>query len=145
NCLSNSFIGLIIIACSQILISCNQCSSNDAGNKGAIEEIAESTEEVSAEGEGADSTPQKLVMEDLIAGNGATAKAGSQVTVHYEGTLTDGTKFDSSFASGEPFTFELGAGIVIAGWDEGIEGMKVGGRRKLTIPPHLAYGEEGIQ
>jgi peptidylprolyl isomerase len=84
-----------------------------------------------------------LIIEDLKVGEGAVAKAGQKVTVHYRGTLTDGTQFDASYDRGESFTFRLGAGQVIEGWDKGVAGMKVGGKRKLTIPPALAYGAPG--
>lgn len=84
-----------------------------------------------------------LKVEDLVEGTGAEAKSGDNVTVHYTGWLTDGTKFDSSLDAGQPFQFALGAGMVIPGWDQGVEGMKVGGKRKLTIPPSLGYGEQG--
>jgi len=80
---------------------------------------------------------------DLAAGQGDPAEAGRTVTVHYTGWLPDGTKFDSSRDRGEPFAFTLGAGQVIAVWDEGVKGMKVGGRRKLVLPPRLAYGDGG--
>ena len=80
---------------------------------------------------------------DLSAGQGDSATAGRTVTVHYTGWLPDGTKFDSSRDRGEPFAFTLGAGQVISGWDEGVKGMKVGGRRKLVLPPQLAYGDVG--
>lgn len=96
------------------------------------------TAQAPAPGEG-----EGLVIEDLVAGNGAEATPGSPVTVHYTGWLTDGTKFDSSVDSGRPFQFVLGQGQVIPGWDQGVAGMKVGGKRKLTIPPALAYGEAG--
>jgi len=85
----------------------------------------------------------QLKIEDLVVGTGEAAVVGKNVTVHYTGTLTDGTKFDSSVDRGTPFTFSLGAGEVIPGWDQGIVGMKVGGKRKLTIPPSLGYGEAG--
>ena len=86
-----------------------------------------------------------LVVEDLVVGTGATAVVGDTVTVNYVGTLTNGTKFDSSYDRGQPVSpFRLGAGQVIAGWDQGIPGMKVGGKRRLTIPPSLAYGSQAL-
>ena len=87
--------------------------------------------------------PSGLEYEDLVVGDGATAEAGQSVTVHYTGWLTDGRKFDSSKDRNEPFVFPLGGGHVIKGWDEGVQGMKVGGTRKLTIPPALGYGSRG--
>jgi FKBP-type peptidyl-prolyl cis-trans isomerase FkpA len=81
---------------------------------------------------------------DLAAGEGAEAKAGQDVTVHYTGWLTDGRKFDSSRDRGSPFSFRLGGGQVIRGWDEGVAGMRVGGRRRLEIPPELGYGSRGV-
>jgi FKBP-type peptidyl-prolyl cis-trans isomerase FkpA len=80
---------------------------------------------------------------DLIVGTGATAQAGQTVTVHYTGWLENGKKFDSSVDRGQPFSFPLGAGRVIKGWDEGVQGMKVGGKRKLIIPSNLGYGGRG--
>jgi FKBP-type peptidyl-prolyl cis-trans isomerase FkpA len=88
-------------------------------------------------------TDSGLKFQDLIEGEGEVAAAGHRVTVHYTGWLTDGTKFDSSLDRNDPFMFSLGAGQVIRGWDEGVEGMKVGGKRKLTIPPQLGYGAYG--
>lgn len=84
-----------------------------------------------------------LQVQDLKEGAGEEAAAGMAVAVHYTGTLADGTKFDSSLDRGEPFVFRLGAGQVIQGWDTGVAGMKVGGVRKLVIPPALGYGERG--
>jgi FKBP-type peptidyl-prolyl cis-trans isomerase len=84
-----------------------------------------------------------LVSTDLVVGTGATAVTGDTVTVHYIGTFTNGTKFDSSYDRNQPFTFRLGVGQVIAGFDQGVAGMKVGGKRRLTIPPSLAYGSQG--
>ncbi len=86
---------------------------------------------------------QSLQIEDLAAGEGAEAKNGMQVTVHYTGQLENGTVFDSSVPRGEPFDFLLGAGQVIRGWEEGLLGMKVGGKRRLTIPPEMGYGPYG--
>jgi len=88
-------------------------------------------------------TPSGLRYQDLVVGTGAEATAGRAVSVHYTGWLVDGTKFDSSVDRGRPYPFTLGAGDVIRGWDEGVAGMKVGGKRKLTIPPNLAYGPGG--
>ncbi|MES9936936.1 MAG: FKBP-type peptidyl-prolyl cis-trans isomerase [Sedimenticola sp.] len=88
-------------------------------------------------------TDSGLKYEDLVEGDGEQAKAGNNVTVHYTGWLTDGSKFDSSLDRNDPFRFPLGAGRVIRGWDEGVQGMKVGGKRKLTIPPQLGYGAAG--
>jgi len=88
-------------------------------------------------------TPNGLTYKDVTEGAGAEAKKGDQVSVHYTGWLMDGTKFDSSKDRNEPFEFPLGAGHVIKGWDEGVAGMKVGGTRKLTIPPSLGYGARG--
>ena len=85
----------------------------------------------------------ELQIENLVVGEGQEAKAGDTVSVHYTGWLTDGTKFDSSVDRGQPFSFNLGAGMVIQGWDQGVAGMKIGGKRKLTIPSHLGYGDRG--
>jgi FKBP-type peptidyl-prolyl cis-trans isomerase FkpA len=93
-------------------------------------------------------TDSGLEFQDLVAGTGAGASAGHQVTVHYTGWLQNpdgsaGKKFDSSLDRGQPFVFSLGAGRVIRGWDEGVAGMKVGGKRKLIIPASLGYGSQG--
>jgi peptidylprolyl isomerase len=88
--------------------------------------------------------PTQLETKDLVEGSGAEAKAGNQVTVQYVGVnYKNGKEFDASWDRGEPFSFALGAGEVISGWDQGVAGMKVGGRRELIIPPELAYGEAG--
>ncbi|WP_026182817.1 FKBP-type peptidyl-prolyl cis-trans isomerase [Leeia oryzae] len=84
-----------------------------------------------------------LIIEDVKTGEGAEAVAGKHVTVHYTGWLTDGRKFDSSKDRNQPFSFPLGAGHVIKGWDQGVQGMKEGGTRKLTIPAELGYGARG--
>jgi FKBP-type peptidyl-prolyl cis-trans isomerase FkpA len=88
-------------------------------------------------------TDTGLQYQDVVVGTGAEAQPGAMVTVHYTGWLTDGTKFDSSVDRNKPFEFQLGAGRVIRGWDEGVSGMKVGGQRRLIIPAELAYGERG--
>ena len=85
----------------------------------------------------------ELIIEDITVGEGDEATTGQSITVHYTGTLEDGTKFDSSKDRNDPFVFTLGVGQVIKGWDQGFAGMKVGGSRKLTIPPEMGYGARG--
>ena len=85
----------------------------------------------------------QLEINEIKVGNGDEAKSGKRVDMHYTGWLTNGTKFDSSLDRGQPFSFQLGAGQVIQGWEQGVPGMKVGGKRKLTIPPELGYGARG--
>ena len=97
--------------------------------------MAENTQEVT--------TPSGLKYVDHVVGTGDAAVAGKTVNVHYTGWLENGKKFDSSVDRGQPFSFPLGAGRVIKGWDEGVQGMKVGGKRKLTIPSDLGYGSRG--
>lgn len=86
----------------------------------------------------------RVEISDILLGTGSEAKAGDKVTVHYTGQLLDGTKFDSSLDRGIPFVFKLGSGEVIRGWDEGVPGMKTGGKRKLVIPADLAYGQNAV-
>jgi FKBP-type peptidyl-prolyl cis-trans isomerase len=86
----------------------------------------------------------ELQIEDLVIGTGDSPKQGQTVVVHYTGWLTNGSKFDSSVDRGEPFEFQIGVGQVIKGWDQGVMTMKVGGKRKLTIPPELAYGDRDV-
>lgn len=88
---------------------------------------------------------ETLQIDDISPGAGNPAKRGQQVSVHYTGWLQDGTKFDSSHDRNSPFSFRLGAGEVIAGWDDGVVGMLPGGKRRLTIPPELAYGRSGVR
>jgi FKBP-type peptidyl-prolyl cis-trans isomerase len=92
---------------------------------------------------GSTKTASGLYYRDLETGNGPELRAGQRVAVHYRGTLPDGTEFDANQPGATPFAFRLGAGDVIAGWDEGVVGMRVGGRRQLIIPPALGYGERG--
>ena len=88
--------------------------------------------------------PTDLVLEDITVGDGAEATSGTSIAAHYVGVVwSTGQQFDSSYDRGEPIEFPLGGGMVIKGWDDGIVGMKVGGRRRITIPPHLGYGARG--
>jgi peptidylprolyl isomerase len=89
-------------------------------------------------------TESGLRYEDIVVGAGPSPQSGQEVTVHYTGALEDGTKFDSSLDRGQPFKFKIGVGQVIKGWDEGVMTMKVGGKRKLVIPPQLGYGRRGV-
>jgi FKBP-type peptidyl-prolyl cis-trans isomerase len=89
-------------------------------------------------------TSEGLIIEDITVGTGETAQVGQTVSVHYVGTLQDGTKFDSSLDRGQPFSFTIGQGRVIQGWEQGVQGMKVGGKRKLVIPPALGYGDRAV-
>lgn len=123
------FIGLIVIVIVLFFVSSTPSDQLGKLNTGEL-----------ADAEGGVS---ELEIEDLVEGSGDEAKDGNKVTLHYTGTLTDGTKFDSSLDRDEPFTFILGEGEVIKGWDQGVAGMKVGGKRKLTIPPELGYGDRG--
>jgi peptidylprolyl isomerase len=107
-----------------------------SGNKTATESKNMDTNIVTESG--------KLIIEDIKAGEGREIKSGDTVVIHYTGTLENGTKFDSSVDRGQPFTTQIGVGQVIKGWDEGVPGMKVGGKRKLVIPPDLAYGDRAI-
>jgi FKBP-type peptidyl-prolyl cis-trans isomerase FkpA len=128
-------------------LACGEEDSDDGSDPGA-QPSAEATEEGEASGaatcfEEGTTTDSGLRIEDEACGDGDVAEAGKMVTVHYVGTLEDGTQFDSSRDRGQPFEFLLGGGMVIQGWDEGVEGMAVGGKRTLTIPPDLGYGAEG--
>ena len=115
-------------------------SDNDQTNSADIAQASGLGGELNAPKER--TTTSGLRITDLVVGDGAEAVAGQTVVVNYRGTLANGTEFDSSYGRG-PFSFPLGGGRVIQGWDEGVAGMKVGGKRKLVIPPDLAYGERG--
>lgn len=149
---------LIIFACLALFVagcggssSSTSSSSTEAGSSTSKEET-EAPEEAPPQNEPGPTVhvpkgppPKKLEIKDLKKGTGATARAGDKVSVHYVGVLySNGETFDSSWSRGEPFSFTLGAQEVIPGWDKGVVGMKVGGRRELIIPPALAYGEEGV-
>jgi len=115
-------------------------TNGDSSNQAFSTGVSEATIEPVVEG----AMENKLIIVDEKVGTGDLASTGKKITVNYSGTLTDGTKFDSSYDRGTPFTFNLGAGEVIKGWDQGFAGMKIGGKRKLTIPGDLAYGQNGI-
>ena len=129
--------------------------SSDSSSESSEATGATTSESTSAEAAGGEKTkpkvtvpkgapPKQLEAKELEEGSGAEAKAGDKVTVQYVGVdYKNGKEFDSSWSRNEPFSFTLGAGEVIPGWDQGVEGMKVGGRRELIIPPELAYGEAG--
>ncbi len=120
-----------LIAAFSLSVGCTKCSQNKTGPTN-MEMPALKAEEI-----------KELRIIDNKIGEGAIAETGKNVTVHYTGKLFNGTKFDSSHDRKEPFTFKLGAGQVIQGWDMGVAGMKIGGQRVLIIPPHLGYGERG--
>ena len=126
---------LSVLALATLFLS--GCASNAGGGKILTTMCAQA-------GRGqAISTASGLKYEDLVVGTGAEARPGKNITANYVGTLTDGTEFDNSYNRGQPLPLMLGAGNVIPGWDEGIVGMKVGGKRCLTIPPQLGYGAQG--
>ncbi len=141
---------LTIAACLALLVA--GCGGSSGSSSGESTAGGEST---SAESSGGEKTkpkvtvpkgapPKKLEIKEIEAGSGAEAKSGDKVTVQYVGvSYKNGKEFDSSWSRNEPFSFTLGAGEVIPGWDQGVEGMRVGGRRELIIPPSLAYGEAG--
>ena len=134
------FMGILLAIMIGFLIASKIYKDNFAG-----EELGQDLSGL--ETKGLTVTPQPLPtveIEVLQEGSGAEAAANDTVTVDYIGTLEDGVKFDSSLDRGEPFSFILGSGKVIQGWEQGIQGMKVGEKRKLTIPPELAYGEQGV-
>jgi|KBSSwiStaDraftv2_1062776.scaffolds.fasta_scaffold15710_4 FKBP-type peptidyl-prolyl cis-trans isomerase len=126
--------------------SCQQSSTNETSSATSTEAVSSAppaTSSAPAAGGAPVTTASGLRIEDLVVGTGAVAENGKTVSVHYTGWLTNQTKFDSSLDRGQPFEFVLGQGGVIKGWDEGVAGMKVGGKRKLTIPPDLGYGAQG--
>jgi peptidylprolyl isomerase len=141
---------LTIAACAALLLAaCGDGDSTTESDSAAT--TTEQAESTPAESETkpkvtvpSGAPPEELEIDDLEAGSGAEAKAGDTVTVHYVGVGYDsGEEFEASWDNGKPFTFQLGSGQVIPGWEQGVEGMKVGGRRELTIPPNLAYGPAG--
>jgi FKBP-type peptidyl-prolyl cis-trans isomerase len=127
------------------LAGCQQGKSGEATPKPAAPVTQETAQPAAPQAAAAKeiTMPSGLKYQDLVVGSGALAEDGSQVEVHYTGWLTNGNKFDSSVDRGQPFSFRIGAGEVIRGWDQGVKGMRVGGKRKLTIPSDLAYGAQG--
>jgi FKBP-type peptidyl-prolyl cis-trans isomerase len=127
----NALVAIAVVS----IAALSACTKKSAETTSATTETSATTDATKAESD--------LKIENVKEGTGAEAVNGKQVSVHYTGTLTDGKKFDSSVDRGQPFKFVLGTGQVIRGWDLGVAGMKVGGKRKLTIPPQLGYGERG--
>ena len=142
---------LVLLGLVMAAAACGEEDSDDAQDAGAqpsAEASSEPEAEPDAGGEATcyeegTKTDSGLEITDEVCGDGTVAEAGKLVTVHYVGKLEDGTKFDSSLDRGQPFEFLLGGGMVIQGWDEGIVGMAIGGKRTLVIPPELGYGAEG--
>jgi FKBP-type peptidyl-prolyl cis-trans isomerase len=134
---------LVIIGSWLILATCFAQTQTSAPNKRPATAARPSTNVPTKVAGDPVKTPDGLEFWDIRKGTGAVAENGHKVRVHYTGWLTTGKKFDSSVDAGQPFSFTLGAGEVIKGWDEGVAGMKVGGKRQLRIPPDLAYGARG--
>jgi len=131
----------IMVLFSAVLLGISACKQADVAPKGGKQESTVN-EQAGTTGK-MTKTSSGLQYEDLVPGSGASPSAGKKVVVHYTGWLTDGTKFDSSLDKNEPFTFVIGAGQVIPGWDEGVMTMKIGGKRRLVIPASLGYGAAG--
>ncbi|SNB45000.1 FKBP-type peptidyl-prolyl cis-trans isomerase [Geobacter sp. DSM 9736] len=125
---------VLLLIAGIIIPACAQKEQKPAGDN---------AKQPAAAAQAAVKTPSGLSYVDLVTGTGAAPTPGKQVKVHYTGWLEDGTKFDSSLDSGQPFVFTLGVGQVIPGWDEGVQTMKTGGKRKLIVPPQLGYGAAG--
>lgn len=136
-----------LIAASVVLVQgCSQSENNSQNQAQAPADQASQAAPMADAGAGdanTVTTPSGLQYIDIVQGSGQSPKPGQTVTVHYTGVLANGTKFDSSVDRGQPFEFVIGQGQVIKGWDEGVMSMKVGGKRKLTIPPELGYGSRG--
>ena len=137
NSKNTAFIGIGIVALLAIIF---------IGRQGGTPEGAPVAEQAKVSGvfQNMQTTASGLQWKDVVVGTGAEVKSGSTVSVNYTGTLTNGVKFDSSYDRGVPFSFAVGQGLVIPGWDEGLLGMKVGGKRELIIPPSLAYGDRDL-
>lgn len=147
---------LILAACAALAVVVAGCGSDSSTSSTSGTTQGSEASGAQSEAEAAKRTrpkvelpkgpaPKTLVKKELIEGSGPEAKSGDEVTVQYVGVLyKNGEEFDASWNRGEPFSFTLGGGEVIPGWDKGVEGMKAGGRRMLVIPPELAYGSEGV-
>ncbi len=144
-------IGVVVFAASGVwalssITACTKCSKT--GDNASTQQGQSPADTVgggqASSGQPATAGIGQLEIIEITPGSGADAADGKRVTVHYTGTLENGTKFDSSLDRNVPFSFTLGQGQVIAGWDQGVKGMKVGGKRKLIIPPQLGYGEKGV-
>jgi FKBP-type peptidyl-prolyl cis-trans isomerase len=129
---------LLLLLCATLVVAQSSTTSTSSTKSTTKKPTAKKSTTATAK-----TTPSGVKYWDLKVGTGDTAVAGKLVTVHYLGTLTSGKKFDSSYDRNEPFQFRLGQGDVIKGWDEGVAGMKVGGKRKLRIPPAAGYGARG--
>jgi peptidylprolyl isomerase len=137
---------LALLLLALLVAACGPAQNSVATEDGDSETATEGESAVGDEAATESEAPVNsgLIFEEIVAGTGAQAQPGDIVAVHYRGTLADGTEFDSSYGRGEPFTFQLGTGQVIPGWDEGIAMMKEGGQARLTIPPELAYGDRDL-
>jgi FKBP-type peptidyl-prolyl cis-trans isomerase FkpA len=145
-------IGIMIASALTLVVAAAACTKNSdesaSTNSSGGSNMAANQNQGSTAGNAPAAAPtysdvKELKIEDLKAGTGAEATPGHMVTVNYTGWLTNGTKFDSSLDRNQPFQFKLGGGMVIKGWDQGVAGMKVGGKRRLIIPSQLGYGERG--
>ena len=130
---TNTFTTALNTGASKVTNTASVVVANEDTTKSAIEGSV-----------GLDGELKKLVVDDVVVGKGAEVKVGDSISVHYVGTLKDGSKFDDSYVRGEPFTFKVGDGKVIKGWDEGLVGMQVGGERILVVPPDMAYGNRQV-
>jgi len=140
NTVITAVVGLVVLAIIVIAVAKMQGDGDVRSTNNTDSSTSTSTSTNTNTQQEANTMSEELKVEDEVVGEGEEAVAGKKVTVHYTGTFTNGSKFDSSVDRGTPFSFTLGAGEVIAGWDQGVAGMKVGGKRKLTVPSDLAYG-----
>jgi peptidylprolyl isomerase len=136
-----SAVALITVA---LLAACGGTENKTTQTPQTAQENTAMPQNTQIDTSGMTSTPSGLQIKELQPGTGPSPQVGQMVSVHYTGWLTDGTKFDSSVDRGQPLDFTLGAGQVIQGWDEGVASMKIGGKRRLVIPPNLAYGNQSV-